>query len=714
MSPIFITAILGVAVSVMALSQVTPSISNSISAKNVDIGLGRESALTQQIIRYKAVEGAYPATVADLVAKNYWRASDNNNGFGGTYAFTVDSAKNLLSISTTIADASNRAKYLKSYRHVFTPVELASGVVSKTFILPSVNSLGAPLPAAGSIPASVTAPSATTNTYWYDTSGANAILKVSDGANWVAASSGLSGGGGGIAAPSASNILASAAALPATATVGDVRYVYNAASSALETMVYYDGAWVRQGSGANAAVVTNLSAQTLPVARVAESFIYDFKASVSAMFVNTYGALAVNTANVVWAVQGVLPAGLSLNTSTGVLSGTPSTKTVPDGTPFNVIATYSGGSGQQGYMIKVGPTYLRVKSISSGYSTTCAVTISGGAMCWGSNTNGQLGNGTLTPSTLPVSVVGLSSGVASISVGVYHTCAVMTTGGAKCWGDGTAVGDGVGGARKTPVDVLGLTSGVASISAGENYTCAVTTAGGAKCWGQNSNGKLGDGTSTSRPTAVDVVGLTTGTASISVGTSFTCAVTTTGAAKCWGNNYWGNLGDGTKTERATPANVSGLSSGIASISLGAYHVCALTTSGGIKCWGDNALAQFGDGTQVSKLTPVDVSGLTWGVTKLSSGGGFTCAVLTTGEAKCWGYNGQNQLGDGTTNVRTLPITVSGLASGVAGISAGWHHGCVSMDSGEAKCWGENTSSQLGDGTVGTYRSIPVDLFLDIW
>ena len=167
---------------------------------------------------------------------------------------------------------------------------------------------------------------------------------------------------------------------------------------------------------------------------------------------------------------------------------------------------------------------------------------------------------------------------------------------------------------------------IASIATGTDHTCAVTTSGGAKCWGLNNYGQLGDGTTTNRLTPVNVSGLTSGVAAISVGTNHTCAMTTSGGAKCWGTNYYGELGDGTTTFRTTPVDVSGLTSGVAAFTgqSGAFgsHTCAMTTSGGVKCWGTNYYGELGDGTSTNRLTPVDVSGHT-------GNAGFPASITVT-------------------------------------------------------------------------------------
>jgi alpha-tubulin suppressor-like RCC1 family protein len=407
-----------------------------------------------------------------------------------------------------------------------------------------------------------------------------------------------------------------------------------------------------------------------------------------------------------------------------------------------------------------------VASISAGALHTCALTTSGGVKCWGANYAGQLGNGTTTASSTPVDVSGLTSGVTAVSAGGNHACALTTGGGVKCWGSNGSgeLGDGSTTQRTTPVDVSGLTSGVAAITLGGAHSCAIITAtGGLKCWGYNAYGQVGDGSTTSRNTPVDVTGLTSGVAAVSLGGESSCALTTSGGMRCWGRNIYSQLGDGTTTQRTTSVNVTGLTSGVSAISVGDQHACALTTSGGMKCWGRNSSGQVGDNSTSTRTTPVDVSGLTSGVlsilaatntgshscalvagnemrcwgdnasgqlgdgfktlrptpsdvsiitsglAKIINGGSFGCAITTAGGAKCWGYNGQGQLGDGTTvDKLTTAVDVSGLTSGVSDIYGGDGHSCVLTTSGGVKCWGQNSMGQLGDGSTTT-RTTPVDV-----
>jgi alpha-tubulin suppressor-like RCC1 family protein len=363
-------------------------------------------------------------------------------------------------------------------------------------------------------------------------------------------------------------------------------------------------------------------------------------------------------------------------------------------------------------------------AVSTGANATCALTTGGGMKCWGNNGQGQLGNGQSGSgtceseqlcSTTPVDVSGLSSGVTAISEGFSDTCAVTTGGGVKCWGFNLhgQLGNGTTTDSSTPVDVSGLSSGVRAISVGGSHACALTTGGGVKCWGGNYYGQLGNGTTTNTgcfcsPTPVDVSGLSSGVTAISVGTGHTCALTTGGGVKCWGRNSWGQLGNGGFFPSDIPVDVSGLSSGVTAISAGGDHTCALTTTGGVECWGSNRSGELGRVTRGEDSWVPIRSGLTSGVAAISAGYLETCALTSAGAAKCWGYNGDGELGDGTTTDSITPVDVSGLPQGVAAISAGFDDTCALTTAGAAKCWGYNGSGQLGNGTL-TSSSTPVQV-----
>jgi alpha-tubulin suppressor-like RCC1 family protein len=333
---------------------------------------------------------------------------------------------------------------------------------------------------------------------------------------------------------------------------------------------------------------------------------------------------------------------------------------------------------------------------------TCALSTAGGVKCWGWNRDGQLGDGTTSDRTTPVDVTGLTTGVVQISVGGGgSSCAVTVGGGVKCWGSNPVgqLGDGTQINRSTPVDVVGLTSGVVRVEVGDGHACALTITGGVKCWGQNGDGQLGDGTATDSTTAVDVVGLTTGVRAIGAGYLHTCAVTNTDTVKCWGRNGDGQIGDGTTTNQTQPADVIGLGTGVKEVALGAEHTCALTLSGGMKCWGQNVYGQLGDGTTGPMLPPVDVIGLGIDVVHISTGDKHSCAVLASGGMECWGLNEEGRVGDGTPFRLLVPVDVAGLGSSVRSISSGYRHSCVVTVGGAVQCWGSNLDGQLGDGTT---------------
>ena len=342
-----------------------------------------------------------------------------------------------------------------------------------------------------------------------------------------------------------------------------------------------------------------------------------------------------------------------------------------------------------------------IVQVATGGGHTCALASGGGILCWGSNTDGQLGDGSMVTQWKAVAVPTLSTGMRSIHTGNVHSCAVTVTGGVKCWGDNAygQVGDATTSDRLLPTDVAGLGS-VQNLAAGGKHTCVVTATGGVKCWGDNTYGQLGDGTTTNRLQPVDVIGLTNGVRGIAAGGVHTCALTVEGGVKCWGYNTLGQLGDGTKTHRSFPVYVYGLTRGVQAISTGASHTCALTVAGAVKCWGANLTGQVGDGTSgTDRYVPVDAAGLPSGARAIAAGGGHTCAITATGGLKCWGNNYWGQVGDGLAGSHRLTAAdVSGLASGVQAVALGGAHTCALLaDAGKVKCWGINDSGQVGMG-----------------
>jgi alpha-tubulin suppressor-like RCC1 family protein len=295
------------------------------------------------------------------------------------------------------------------------------------------------------------------------------------------------------------------------------------------------------------------------------------------------------------------------------------------------------------------------KQVAGGRLHTCFLLADETVRCVGENLDGQLGDGTERARSAPVRVTGLS-GVKQLVAGEYFNCALLSNGTVRCWGNGYngQLGQGSFMASSSPVSVVGL-SNVTSISAGEDHACAALTSGAVRCWGSNSDVALGSsGAAIISATPVAVSSLTNARAVYSGG-SHTCAVLTTGGVSCWGNNDEGQLGDGTITNRATPVTVAGLS-GVTQLSLNSTSTCALLAAGSVVCWGENFNGQLGDGGTTDRRTPgASVSQVS--AAHISSGRDHTCAVASSGVTKCWGWNAFGQIGTGATSTRSAPVEV---------------------------------------------------------
>ncbi len=304
-----------------------------------------------------------------------------------------------------------------------------------------------------------------------------------------------------------------------------------------------------------------------------------------------------------------------------------------------------------------------------------------------------------------------SANVVALSGGGRHTCALTEGSSVLCWGlnaDGQ-LGDGTNDSSSLPLDVVGLDEGVSEVGAGLTHTCAVTTRGTARCWGENG-GRLGNGSEEASAVPVEVCADATcssalnNVASIAAGGFHSCAVLNDGTVRCWGNNEDGQLGDGTTEDALTPVAVSGLT-GVSSVSLGTSSSCALTDGGAVFCWGSNVEGQLGDDRACGMRCPLpqQVSGFESGVAQVDVGGLHACALTGLGAVLCWGFNFDGQVGDGTEdNIRIVPTQVFGLEGGVDAVSVGGRfrgHACALLNSGTLRCWGDNDVGQVGDGTT---------------
>ncbi len=326
------------------------------------------------------------------------------------------------------------------------------------------------------------------------------------------------------------------------------------------------------------------------------------------------------------------------------------------------------------------------------------------AWCWGEFGDGQLGDGRSDVEPLPVRV-GNGSTATGVAVGSGHACGLRADATASCWGYSGygQLGSGpVSGSKSTGVELTGTWD---QLTAGYQHTCGVREGGTAWCWGYNDSGQLGLGTVSGNATLPTQVGADSTWSQLSGGYASTCGVKQDGTAWCWGDNWAGQVGDGTTTDRTTPVQV-GTSDQWASISVGVWHTCATREDGTLWCWGYNGAGEVGDGTTVQRTTPVQVgSDADW--EQVSAGSWLTCGVRTDGTAWCWGSNYYGQLGnaDGTStnNPRTTPVRVGDEASWHQ-VSAGSNHACGVRDDGSAWCWGANWESQLGNG-ADTYSEL---------
>jgi hypothetical protein len=348
----------------------------------------------------------------------------------------------------------------------------------------------------------------------------------------------------------------------------------------------------------------------------------------------------------------------------------------------------------------------------------------GTVVCWGLNTNGQLGNGSTTLSNVPVVVTGLT-GVRQVRAGLRHACAVLSAGGVRCWGENlwSQLGDGTTTDRTTPVTVAALAS-ARWVSAYDHHSCAITSDNRVFCWGYNPFGEAGGGTE-ARPTPARVtslsrvVDLQSGDSSnigTGGGTACRCALECPGASvgrtcpgggtlKCWsgrttGNEY-GQLADGTTLPHVLPTAGMGLTD-VVQFSLMSLHACAVRTNGTVACWGYNAHGQLGDGTAAHRSVPVTVTGVVR-ATQVGVGSNHSCAIVARGaesQVWCWGYNRNAALGSLEMIDSPIPRHVRGI-NDAADLRVLADSTCVRRTAGavegEVWCWGRNHRGQLGNG-----------------
>ncbi len=353
-------------------------------------------------------------------------------------------------------------------------------------------------------------------------------------------------------------------------------------------------------------------------------------------------------------------------------------------------------------------------TVSAAAGDTCATKTDGTLWCWGNNSQGQIGIGSIvTPQKSPVQV-GVATTWATVEVGDQHACATKSDGTLWCWGNNADYQVGIGNnvtPQMSPIQV-GVATTWASVSAGSSHTCGTQTDGTLWCWGRNNNGQAGVGNYATRQFTPAQVGVATTWATVGAGSAFTCATRTGGGTLwCWGVNTNGQLGAGNTTQTNVPGQVGALSTWAAVGAGGLGHTCAPKADGTLWCWGQNTYGQLGDGATRATSTRVQVGAATsW--TSAGSGTSHACGVLAAGTLWCWGQNNYGQLGVGSTATKYVPTQVAGTTW--ATVAVGTIFTCATKTDGSLWCWGYDGDGQLGIGIVAIQTS-PVRVgLLNTW
>jgi alpha-tubulin suppressor-like RCC1 family protein len=375
--------------------------------------------------------------------------------------------------------------------------------------------------------------------------------------------------------------------------------------------------------------------------------------------------------------------------------------------------------------------------VSLGGSHSSAITSEGRIFTWGSNNYGQLGDGTTTRRYTPTDITGyfgLNSGetIVSVSLGLSHSTAITSEGRIFTWGRNQygQLGDGSTTNRNTPTDITGQLDfntgeSITGVSLGAVHSSVVSSAGRLFTWGQNDYGQLGNGTTTYGSIPTDITGqfsLIAGETltSVSLGSYHSSAITSGGRLFIWGQNSYGQLGNGTGTTLTTPTDITGhfnLIAGetITRVSLGFSHSSAITSEGRLFTWGFNNYGQLGDGTTTYKLNPTDIMGrFSLGsdetIVSISLGHSHSIAITSEGRLFTWGWNQYGQVGDGTTTDRYTPTEITSqfisyTGETITGVSLAGSLSSAITSEGRLFIWGQNDYGQLGDGTTSS-SSVP--------
>jgi alpha-tubulin suppressor-like RCC1 family protein len=355
-----------------------------------------------------------------------------------------------------------------------------------------------------------------------------------------------------------------------------------------------------------------------------------------------------------------------------------------------------------------------VVEIASGGSHTCVRLRNGRVLCWGSNSAHQLGNPMPDPSA-PVTPVLKEDGspligVTALTAGSSHTCALELGAGVWCWG-ANAQGQLASGMTgpSSPRPLFRPLADVTSLRTRNSHTCALERDGSLLCWGLGVDGELGDGGQANRATPVPVRIESGRVLAVGTGFTHTCAVVdVAGTVYCWGGNGNGQLGVGGPDGSLLP--VSANASDVTELALGQAHTCALMTDHSVWCWGAGGNGRLGGGGTSDSATAVRALGPGW-AQHVSAGSAHTCAVASDGmKVRCWGWNGEGQLGTGDNQDQPLPAEVRALPGPTVQVAAGSSHTCALGRDGTVWCWGHNDVGELGvPGQSNANAPIPVSL-----
>lgn len=357
------------------------------------------------------------------------------------------------------------------------------------------------------------------------------------------------------------------------------------------------------------------------------------------------------------------------------------------------------------------PVYLRPAAagsasdwtaVSAGGSFTCALNDTGRILCWGTNSLGQLGDGTTTGRANPTLVTGGVTEWTALDVGATHACAIRQGGALSCWGSNNRgqVGDNTTENRTQPTPV-GADAWIA-VSAGSEFTCAVRADHTLWCWGLNTSRQLGDNTSvTSRATPAQEATLAADWASVSAGNGYACGVKQDGTRWCWGTNTLGQAGNGApSTTVIAQPQVADMETDWVALDAGDLAACARRADGSLRCWGDGSLGQTGQpGAEGPLGSPAQVGADTdW--LSVTSGLRFACGIQQGGRLSCWGSASRGALGIGSSSDRAEPTPV-GADTDWTRVDVQLDDGCGIRGTGDLYCWGRNVYGHLGDGTTLT-------------